>query len=513
MSVTIRIASGALVALAVAWPLRDTAMASPVAFTERLVSTSAPNADGIAAGDVDGDGDVDIVTGEYAIGSIAWYENNGASPPAWTKHIVGGANGAINVAVGDADGDGDADVFSANLNDEGINFYENLGGTPPAWTRRALADDGGAWGVDAADVDGDLDAIGGLMNTACSPSPCVGVKWYDNDGARPPRFTPRAVSPGFVGALSVQGADVDGDGGIDILSVDNGGNRVLWYENDGARPPAWTPRVIAPTALDPWGLFSADIDRDGDLDVLTASIGDDSLVWHENDGARPPNWTAHPLPSTTDGPTSVTAADLDSDGDVDVICGSNDTTLAWYENDGGPSPAFVEHRIGSCVSPLAIDAARVDGDADTDVICASNFDPGRVHLFDNGANFLETDGDGVRDDLDCAPADVTTFAEPGDVRGVRLTTNASLAWTPASLLAGAGTVHDVIRGSLARLPVGSDPGEICLVAGSPAVSLSVDGDPPVGTGFYYIVRGRNACGVGSYGFGTSASERISAACN
>jgi len=56
---------------------------------------SAPNADGIAAGD--GDGDVDIVTGEYAIGSIAWYENNGASPPAWTKHIIGGANGAINV--------------------------------------------------------------------------------------------------------------------------------------------------------------------------------------------------------------------------------------------------------------------------------------------------------------------------------------------------------------------------------------------------------------------------------
>jgi len=508
-----RRASSPLIVLVIAGALQTAVQAGAVTFTEHLVSTEAPAADGVAAGDVDGDGDVDVVTGEYAISSIAWYENDGASPPGWTKHIVGHANGAINVAVGDVDGDGDGDVFSANLNDEGINFYENLGGTPPSWTRRALSADGGAWGVDAADVDGDgdLDGIGGLMSTTCGPPLCVGVEWYDNDGATPPNFTPRPVSPGVVGALSVHGADVDGDGDTDILSVDNANNRVLWYENDGASPPAWTQRAVTTTTVDPWGVFSADVDRDGDLDVVTASVADDRLVWHENDGASPPGWTAHPLPTSTNGPTSVRAADLDGDGDADVISGSDDTTMAWYESDGGAPPAFVEHLMGNCVSPLAIDAERVDGDADIDVLCAANFEPGKVHLFANDADFLESDGDGVRDDLDCAPPDATAFAVPGDVRGVRFETKTDLSWTPEAPRSGSGTFYDVLEGSLDDLPVGPAD-EICREDDTTQTAFSASAEPSAGAGFCYLVRGATACGTGTYGFETSGAERTSAAC-
>ena len=440
----------------------------------------------------------------------------GASPPGWTKHIVGAANGAINVAVGDIDRDGDGDIFSANFNDDGIAWYENLGGTPPAWTKRVISQWWvGAWGVDAADVDGDgdLGGIGGLTQTSCGPPAlCPGVEWYDNDGGTPPGFVARPVSPGIVGAISVHGADVDGDGDVDILAVDNGNNRVLWFENDGGHPPSWAQRVLTPTAADPWGVFSADVDRDGDMDVLTASVGDDRLTWHENDGARPPGWTAHPLPSTTNGPTSVRAADLDGDGDVDVISGSDDTKITWYESNGGAPPSFVEHFIGFCVSPLAIDTARVDDDADEDVVCSANFDPGKVHLFDNNANFLETDGDGVRDDLDCAPSNATAFARPGETRGVELPTPTSITWTSDRLIAGAGTVHDVLRGPLAQFPVGTSPGESCLADSTPNASVSVASAPPPGAGFYYLVRGTNACGAGSYGFGSSGSERISATC-
>lgn len=264
-------------------------------------------------------------------------------------------------------------------------------------------------------------------------------------------------------------------------------------------------------ALDPWGVFAADVDRDGDLDVLTASVGDDRLVWQENDGARPPAWTPHPFPTTTNGPVSVTAADLDADGDVDVVCGSDDTTMAWYENDGGASPGFAEHVMGNCVSPLAIDAAPVDGDADVDVLCAANFVPGRVHLFDNGADFLETDGDGVQDELDCAPFDAAAFAVPGDVRGLRFATSMELGWTTEAPRAGAGSVYDVLEGRLDELPVGTGD-EICREAGTTGTTFTAAAEVPEGTGFYYLVRGATSCGAGTWGFASSGTERTSTVC-
>jgi hypothetical protein len=209
----------------------------------------------------------------------------------------------------------------------------------------------------------------------------------------------------------------------------------------------------------------------------------------------------------------VTAADLDADGDVDVVCGSNDTAIAWYENDGSAAPGFVEHAIGSCVSPLAIDAARVDGDADIDVLCAANFVPGKVHLFDNEADYLETDGDGVQDDLDCAPFDAAVFAVPGEVRGLRFATGMELVWTSEAPRAGAGTRYDVLEGRLGELPVGSSSAhEVCRRDGTTGTTFIADAEVPEGIGFYYVVRGATSCSDGTWGFASSGVERTSPAC-
>ncbi|HEY3176912.1 MAG TPA: hypothetical protein VGK94_14240 [Candidatus Polarisedimenticolia bacterium] len=108
--------------------------------------------------------------------------------------------------------------------------------------------------------------------------------------------------------------------------------------------------------------------------------------------------------------------------------------------------------------------------------------------------------------LDCAPNDATAFARPGEIRSVTFPAESSIAWAPAGQIAGAGTVYDVMRGALAQLPVGKAPGETCLVQSTPDASLSVGSGPPAGTGFYYLVRGGNACGVGSYGFETSGRD-------
>jgi spore coat protein A len=108
----------------------------------------------------------------------------------------------------------------------------------------------------------------------------------------------------------------------------------------------------------------------------------------------------------------------------------------------------------------------------------------------------------------------TPIGAPPEVSGVAFgADNASLGWTTYAS-PPAGTVYDVARGPAGPWPVGSG-GESCLgtMAGPPAAD---NAPPPVGQAFWYLVRGRNACGTGSYGWGAShgvpTTERITSSC-
>ena len=67
-------------------------------------------------------------------------------------------------------------------------------------------------------------------------------------------------------------------------------------------------------------VFAADVDGDGDMDVLSASFVDDKIAWYENDGSE--SFTAHTITTDADGARSVFAADVDGDGDIDVLSAS-----------------------------------------------------------------------------------------------------------------------------------------------------------------------------------------------
>ncbi len=125
------------------------------------------------------------------------------------------------------------------------------------------------------------------------------------------------------------------------------------------------------------------------------------------------------------------------------------------------------------------------------------------------------DGDGAGDACDCAPSDPTAFAVPTEVRNLRLLPDrTTLVWDSSAPEAGPGTVHDVMRGDLAAVSaLGSDGSEVCLQFGLVGSTAEDPESPPPGAGFYYLVRGRNACGPGSYGQATGGSEREAGACS
>jgi hypothetical protein len=77
--------------------------------------------------------------------------------------------------------------------------------------------------------------------------------------------------------------------------------------------------------------------------------------------------------------------------------------------------------------------------------------------------------------------------------------------------AGSATVHDVARGLLSELPVGSGAAETCLASG-PANSAMDTTTPAVGEGRWYLVRGRNGCAAGIYGTASDGSINVTAAC-
>ena len=96
---------------------------------------------------------------------------------------------------------------------------------------------------------------------------------------------------------------------------------------------SFTAHNISTSAEYAYSVYAADMDGDGDIDVLSASENDDKIAWYENDGSE--SVTTHTITTIADYAVSVYAADVDGDGDMDVLsASSNDNKIAWYENMG-----------------------------------------------------------------------------------------------------------------------------------------------------------------------------------
>jgi hypothetical protein len=478
------------------------ALAAPPTFsTQRVISAQADLCFDVRTEDVDQDGDLDILSASYD-GLIAWWENDGAHPSGpWAKHVVTTfADGAHTVFAKHVDGDADLDFLTATFNTQEVAWFEN-GSLPNPWQEHPISFDAPfACDIWSADLDGDGD-----------PDVLVNydgfIDWYEHDGTADPQvWFQHGLAPWPTGSLSVEAADLDDDGDLDVVSA-------IWFENDGAPDPTFTHRLVSsfPTGGAWNSLIVGDVDRDGDRDIVSAE--DNRIAWHENDGGSPPVWTSHSISTAPDMALAVWAADLDGDTDLDVLHASfMDDTIAWYESDGGSPPSFTAHTITTGAwGARSVHAADLDADGDVDVLSGTQRDHDIV-WYVNELDPTDTDGDGMRDELDCAPGNATAFAVPGEIRNARFDAAERLTWSAEAPRSGSGTQFDVLRGLIGQLPVGSGPGETCAIQGTAATSLPADAPPAPGTGRYYLVRGKNACGVGSYGFATGGAERTSVAC-
>jgi hypothetical protein len=237
--------------------------------------------------------------------------------------------GAVSVFATDLDGDNDLDVLSASFDDNKVAWYKNDGlgnfGTQQIITNTAYS----TRDVFAADLDGDNDMDVLTVSTGTDK-----VIWFENLDGLGNFSVEKVINSNTNGPLSVYAADLDGDGDLDVISNSPADNKVFWYENlDGQGTSFDSEKIISQNLIFPFDVYAADLDNDGDMDVLAVSSNDDKVVWFENLDGFGDFGIEQIITNETDLTRSVYAADIDNDGDMDVLSASKiDNKIAWYKN-------------------------------------------------------------------------------------------------------------------------------------------------------------------------------------
>jgi hypothetical protein len=295
--------------------------------------------------------------------------------------LPGEAEGAIKVYAADIDLDGDTDVLGNAYHGDQLIAFINDGGSPPSWERQVI--DGGfdeALAVSVADLDGD-----GLPDILGGSAAGAEVVWWRNLGGSPPGWSRSSIDDDVPGAHDLAGADLDGDGDADVIGVSFVNDEILWWRNDGGAGTAWQRLVVASGFDYPTKVAVADVDLDGDLDVFGVAWHDRQVAWWRNDGGDPIEWTGEIIGEGFVGAHWVHAADVDDDGWIDVIGAAMDLRqVAWWRNDGAGQTSWRKTVITTSLSgAVSAVAGDLDGDGDLDVAGAGWNGSGRMAWFEN----------------------------------------------------------------------------------------------------------------------------------
>jgi hypothetical protein len=133
--------------------------------------------------------------------------------------------------------------------------------------------------VSAADVDGDGDMD--LLGTAEVPPYGGWVKWWENTAGNGSSWQMRTISSSMDNAKAVTAVDLDGDGDLDVIaSAVGGANKIAWWENVVGDGSVWSSRTGV-EGFNAHSIFAADVDGDGGMDILGAGNGP-LISWWEN---------------------------------------------------------------------------------------------------------------------------------------------------------------------------------------------------------------------------------------
>jgi hypothetical protein len=187
-------------------------------------------------------------------------------------------------------------------------------------------------------------------------------------------------------------ADIDGDGLLDLVATTGNAKGVAWWRNPGDGSSDWRRHDVGtlPEAVYPDRVVAADLDGDGRPDIVVTeengkSEGAKAYWWRNPATPSVEHWERRQITSRGS-LNSLSIADMDGDGDLDVVLGEHRGLLRisiWNNLGGG---RFVEQMIGEGgESHLGARAIDLDGDGDLDVVSIAWDAPGAIHVWRNDA--------------------------------------------------------------------------------------------------------------------------------
>jgi hypothetical protein len=340
--------------------------------SQQIIATNAYEATSVYSTDIDGDGDMDVLSASWKYDKIAWYENtDGLGTFSSEKVISTAADGADCVRAFDIDNDGDMDVLSASYYDNKVAWYENTDGKGNFGPQQIISTNliYGSW-VNAADIDGDgdLDVLSASIDDDK-------IAWYENTDGHG-TFGAQQLIANPDGPNSVSASDIDGDGDLDIIFDAAYGNKIYWCENIDGLGTFGTPTTITDLTIQPSSIYGVDIDGDGDVDIISSSIQDNKIAWYENTDGLGTFGSQQIISTEANQARYVFPADFDNDGDMDLVSASwNDDKVAWYENKDGLGTFSSQKIISTNANGAScVFACDFDGDNKIDVVSSSYYD-------------------------------------------------------------------------------------------------------------------------------------------
>jgi len=382
------------------------------------ITTDTQGTYSVILGDMDGDGDLDLVVGNF--GRNRLYLNNGTSDPfngVSGSDITSDVYDTYAVALVDIDGDGDLDLVAGN---SGRNrLYLNNGTADPfngVIGSDITADTHSTRSVILGDMDGDgdLDLVAGNNGQV--------NRLYLNNGTSDPfnGVSGSNITSDAHGTNTVTLGDMDGDGDLDLIAGNPSQTNRLYLNNGTADPfNGVSGSDITNDVRVTRSIIIGDIDKDGDLDLIVGNDANKANRLYLNNGTSDPfnGVSGSDITADAHDTTSVTLGDIDGDGDLDLVAGNSGAANRLYLNNGISDP--FHNMSGSDVSADAhytatVTIGDIDGDGDLDLVAGNyNSQPNRLYL-NNGT----TDPfNGVSGSMITADADNTVSVTLGDVDG------------------------------------------------------------------------------------------------